>query len=261
MQESLRQQYLQAMGIQLWESRIPALDELEEAQTEMSQVDDVHQPVPAQEPDTRTEQPASPEAELKQESGQPVSKPVIDWDELKKQVDSCTLCGLHEGRIYPVLGTGDRNATVMVVGEAPGADEDRQGEPFVGQAGQLFDKILTAVGLRREQVYITNIIKCRPPGNRDPHVDEISHCMPYLQQQIQAVNPDIIIAVGRIAAHSLLNTDAPLSRLRGSLQAIDGLDTPLIVTYHPAYLLRKPSEKRKVWQDMQLLMGFLNRKN
>jgi len=263
MQESQRQQYLQAMGIQLWESRISELDMMEYQQSETGHADFIDEPAAVQSASVLAEPVPVPAVESISEVIQPDQKSPADWESLKKQVETCTLCGLHEGRIYPVFGAGDRDASVMVIGEAPGADEDRQGEPFTGQAGQLFNKILFAAGFQREQVFITNIIKCRPPGNRDPHINEVSSCMPYLKQQIQWVKPDIILAVGRIAAHNLLNnnTNTPLSSLRGSLQAMNGLDTPVIVTYHPAYLLRKPSEKGKVWEDMQLLTDFLSRKD
>ena len=267
MQESLRQQYLQAMGIQLWESRVPELDTLEPQLSETAHVVmAVSEPEIVEKPQEHEHVQAKVEATpVKPETRAVVTtleqQPSIDWPDLEKQVETCALCDLHEGRIYPVFGTGDRDASVMIVGEAPGEEEDRQGEPFVGQAGKLFNEILLSIGFKREQVYITNIIKCRPPGNRDPHTNEVTSCMPYLKQQIQRVNPDVIIAVGRIAAHNLLNTNEPLGRLRGSLHTIDGLDTPVIVTYHPAYLLRKPPEKRKVWDDLQQLPAILNRKN
>jgi len=138
----------------------------------------------------------------------------------------------------------------MVIGEAPGAEEDRRGEPFVGRAGKLLDEMLRAIGLDREQVYIANILKCRPPNNRDPSADEAKHCREYLDQQIRLLKPRIILAVGRIAAHHLLDTDAPLGQLRGRTHALASPAVPVLVTYHPAYLLRSPTQKRKAWEDL-----------
>jgi len=138
----------------------------------------------------------------------------------------------------------------MVIGEAPGAEEDRRGEPFVGRAGKLLDEMLRAIGLDREQVFIANILKCRPPNNRDPSADEAKHCREYLDQQIRLLKPRIILAVGRIAAHHLLDTDAPLGQLRGRTHALANPAVPVLVTYHPAYLLRSPTQKRKAWEDL-----------
>jgi DNA polymerase len=143
----------------------------------------------------------------------------------------------------------------MIIGEAPGADEDRQGEPFVGRAGQLLNSMLLAIGLRREQVFIANILKCRPPHNRDPKPEEVSCCMPYLQRQIDLVNPGMILCVGRIAAQNLLATDTPIGKLRGSVHRLGARQRPVVVTYHPAYLLRSPGEKRKAWSDLQFALN------
>ncbi len=181
-----------------------------------------------------------------------------DWHSLQQNVESCQACALHESRIQPVFGTGERNARVMFIGEAPGADEDRQGEPFVGRAGKLLNEMLLAIGFRREQVYIANILKCRPPNNRDPRVDEVNSCEVFLHQQIQLVRPELIVALGRIAAHNLLKTDTSLGRLRGQFHTCPGIDVPVMVTYHPAYLLRTPLEKRKAWADLVMLMQKLD---
>ncbi len=176
-----------------------------------------------------------------------------DWAELERAVMSCTLCPLHKTRTQGVFGVGNRNAEWMVIGEAPGADEDRQGEPFVGRAGQLLNSMLKAIGLRREQVFIANILKSRPPNNRDPRPEEVQACIPYLFRQIELVNPRLILCVGRIAAQTLLETDTPIGKLRGQLHRIAG-NRPMIVTYHPAYLLRSPGEKRKSWADLLLAL-------
>ena len=176
----------------------------------------------------------------------------LDWDALQTHVAECRLCDLHQTRTQTVFGVGNRNADWLFIGEAPGADEDRQGEPFVGRAGQLLNAMLQALDLAREDVYIANILKCRPPQNRDPKAEEVAHCMPWLQRQIQLIQPKVILALGRIAAQNLLQTNTSLGRLRGRLHYIDMTPTPVIVTYHPAYLLRSPLEKRKSWEDLLL---------
>lgn len=177
----------------------------------------------------------------------------LGWDELFTRVRSCTLCPLHATRTQGVFGVGDRAAQWMVIGEAPGAEEDRQGEPFVGRAGQLLNSMLKAIGLAREQVFIANILKSRPPGNRDPKPEEVRACIPYLFRQIELVNPTLILCVGRIAAQTLLETNEPIGKLRGVVHRIAS-NRPMVVTYHPAYLLRSPGEKRKAWADLVLAM-------
>jgi DNA polymerase len=174
----------------------------------------------------------------------------LDWEPLRARVAACTRCPLHQTRTQTVFGVGNPRARWMFIGEAPGAEEDRQGEPFVGRAGQLLTSMIRALGLRREDVYIANVLKCRPPGNRDPKPDEVHHCRGYLERQIELVAPSIIVAVGRIAAQNLLGTDVALARLRGRVHSLGARGWPLVVTYHPAYLLRSPGEKRKAWQDL-----------
>ena len=173
-----------------------------------------------------------------------------DWSGLRDTVSECTRCALHESRTQTVFGVGNQNADWMIIGEAPGAEEDRRGEPFVGRAGKLLDEMLRAVGQGRDSVFIANILKCRPPNNRDPKAEESEQCRGYLERQIALVQPRVILAVGRIAAQLLLDTDTPVGRLRGSIHYLD--DIPLIVTYHPAYLLRSPSQKHKSWDDLCL---------
>jgi DNA polymerase len=182
----------------------------------------------------------------------------VIWAELAAKVRACTLCGLHRGRTQTVFGVGKRDARVFVIGEAPGADEDRQGEPFVGRAGQLLNAMLRAIGLPRSEVYIANILKCRPPNNRDPEPSESASCTPYLTQQIDLVRPRVLLAVGRISAQWLLQTDTPIGRLRGRVLAYGERNTPLVVTYHPAYLLRSPLEKAKAWTDLCLVKELLS---
>lgn len=225
--DSVRRQYLDAMGITLWERRTQSDRELD--------VPIVASAVVAPSPEAKSAAPA----------------PVLtdsEWGPLEATVRVCTKCVLHAGRTQTVFGAGNRHAKWLFVGEAPGAEEDRQGEPFVGRAGKLLNAMLLAIGLKREEVFIANVLKCRPPGNRDPQPGEVEQCEPYLRQQIALLQPKLIVALGRHAAHSLLRTEQPLNRLRGQKFAYQGI--PLIVTYHPAYLLRSPLEKRKAWEDL-----------
>ncbi len=175
--------------------------------------------------------------------------PAAGWIELRQAVPACTACGLHQTRTQTVFGVGDEDADWMLIGEAPGAEEDRLGDPFVGQAGKLLDNMLAAIGLdRRNNVYIANVLKCRPPGNRNPEPDEVAKCTPFLLQQIGLIQPKLIVAMGRFAAQTLLGTDASIASLRGRLHQYSGV--PLIVTYHPAYLLRNLPDKAKAWEDL-----------
>jgi DNA polymerase len=180
----------------------------------------------------------------------------LDWEALRSNVLNCTRCPLHESRTQGVFGAGDIQADWLIIGEAPGADEDKQGEPFVGQAGKLLEAMLAATGLQRDRnVYIANVLKSRPPSNRDPKPEEVAACIPYLERQIDLIQPKMILALGRFAAQSLLLTDASISRLRGRVHEYRGV--PLIVTYHPAYLLRNPADKGKVWDDICLARNTL----
>ena len=180
------------------------------------------------------------------------------WTALAAAVRACTLCPLHATRTQTVFGVGRRDAQLLVIGEAPGADEDRQGEPFVGRAGQLLNAMLHAIGYERAAVYIANILKCRPPNNRDPRPEEASCCTPYLDQQIALIAPRVILAVGRIAGQWLLQSDAPIGRLRGKVYHYGPSRTPLVITYHPAYLLRSPLAKATAWQDLCMVKDLLS---
>jgi DNA polymerase len=176
-------------------------------------------------------------------------KPAGGWLELRQAVSGCTQCGLHKSRTQTVFGVGDENADWMLIGEAPGAEEDRLGDPFVGQAGKLLDSMLAAIDLHRARnVYIANVLKCRPPGNRNPEPGEVAKCTPHLLRQIELVKPKLILAMGRFAAQTLLDTDASIASLRGKVHRYAGV--PLIVTYHPAYLLRTLPDKAKAWADL-----------
>ncbi len=228
MMDARRLSYLRAMGIDVWVPRAPEVAAF------------------------RTEDAAAATTVL---ASAPVGDDAIarmDWVALEAAVAGCTRCELHLTRTRPVFGVGDRTAGWMVIGEAPGAEEDRQGEPFVGRAGQLLTSMLRAIGFAREQVFIANILKSRPPGNRDPRPDEVRACLPYLLRQIALVDPGLILCVGRIAAQNLLGTDAALGRLRGRPHRLGDSGRPVVVTYHPAYLLRSPAEKRKAWDDLLL---------
>lgn len=176
------------------------------------------------------------------------------WQSLRQRVAICQQCDLHRGRTQTVFGIGNVNADWLVIGEAPGAEEDKQGEPFVGPAGKLLNNMLLAIGLQRAQIFIANILKCRPPNNRDPKPQEIDLCMSYLSQQIDLIRPKIILALGRVAAQSLIHTDSPINKMRGKHYQYADQGIPIVVTYHPAYLLRAPLAKKKVWQDMQFAM-------
>lgn len=174
----------------------------------------------------------------------------LDWFELRERVSNCRKCELCNSRTQTVFGVGRQNADWLIIGEAPGAEEDRRGEPFVGRAGKLLNEMLRAIGLSRESVFIANTLKCRPPNNRDPKADEAAACRDYLDRQIALVQPKVILAVGKIAAQNMLGCDDPVGRMRGRQHDVNGI--PLVVTYHPAYLLRSPLQKRKSWDDLCL---------
>jgi uracil-DNA glycosylase len=218
--EQQRRAYLDAMGIDVW--------------------------VPRGAPEADVEIPLD---------GEPIDAADLDWDALRETVSGCTGCKLHQTRTQTVFGVGNPDADWMFIGEAPGAEEDRRGEPFVGRSGQLLDQMLAAIGQSRASVFIANIIKCRPPNNRDPQPDEAAACRSYLERQIEIVNPRIIVAVGKISAQNLLGTDSPVGRLRGKRHSFGNV--PLVVTYHPAYLLRSPSQKRKSWDDFRLARSIV----
>ena len=225
MNNNTRQQYLDAMGIDVWLPR----DEVFGFNT----VDE--------------EQPSYIEGDSPQ-----LGNDEDLWQKLAAEVKHCQACSLCEQRTNTVFGVGNRNADWLVIGEAPGSEEDRQGEPFVGRAGKLLDQMFLALGLMREQVYIANVVKCRPPNNRDPRPEEMASCADYLRRQIELTKPKIILLVGRVAAQSLLNTTDSVGKMRGVKYTYADTQIPMVVTYHPAYLLRSPLEKRKSWMDLQM---------
>ena len=235
--EMRRRTYLKAMGITVWTRRDRAPTDVETPRAIVLERVEEHVP----EPVPRVIAPPMEDGAIAE----------MAWEDLETAVRDCSRCELHSSRTRGVLGVGDRAARWLLVGEAPGADEDRLGQPFVGRAGELLDEMLRAVGLAREQVFIANILKSRPPNNRDPRTEEVKACMPYLKRQIALIQPAIIVAIGRIAAQQLLATDQPVGRLRGVVHSYGEEALPLIATYHPAYLLRKPEEKSKVWDDLR----------
>lgn len=230
-----REHRLKALGLwPVWRLRAPAASTSTEEQP------------PVVEEDQRESRPAP----FSGASG-PSSLGELDWESLRAAVRACSRCPLSQSRTQGVPGVGDPDAEWLFIGEAPGADEDRLGEPFVGQAGKLLDAMMAGVGLRRgRNVYIANILKSRPPGNRDPRPEEVAACLPYLERQIDLIRPKLIVVLGRIAAQTLLVTDTPIGKLRGHVHQYRGV--PMVVTYHPAYLLRNPADKAKAWEDLVL---------
>ena len=235
----MREQYLQEMGITRWVRREPD-----------SVVVDEVVPEPAEET-TEVELTVvqTPDSHMVNE---------LDWPELQQQVSDCVACDLHASRSQTVFGAGYQQADWMIIGEAPGNEEEQQGEPFMGQSGQLLTAMIEAMGLKREQVYITNILKCRPPENRDPVKDEILACHAFLRRQIELLQPKIILLLGRVAAQSVLDTDALMKDIHGKVFKYKETEIPVVATYHPAYLLRAPGEKRKAWQDLQIAMNIVS---
>ena len=276
MDESTRRAYLEAMGIPVWLSRgsepeaaatepapaavsataapaeVPATVEAEGRDAEPAQAaDSGARPGPVGRAGTGERPEPSPSAA----SGTDVA--AMDADALREAILACTACGLCETRTQAVPGVGNATADLLVIGEAPGQEEDRRGEPFVGRAGQLLDRMLAAIGLDRGTVYITNVLKCRPPKNRDPRAEEALACAPFLRRQIELIAPKAILAVGRVSAQQLLETDRPIGKLRGQWHRFGPRNTPLRITYHPAYLLRSPGEKRKAWEDLKAVRAAL----
>lgn len=254
MDNATRLQYLEAMGIDVWVPRVIARSEQvfsSKIIVDREAADKALTDAPLSNPLLAAEGGECASVISAGDTAGP--KGAIDsWEALEAEVAQCTLCALCKTRTQTVFGTGNKNADWLLVGEGPGQHEDEQGKPFVGKAGLLLTEMIRSMGLAREDVFITNIVKCRPPNNRDPHAQEVESCKNYLQRQQALIKPKIILAVGRIAAQTLLNTDEPLSRLRNKVHFLN--DTPVVVVYHPAYLLRSLLEKRKAWQDLKLAM-------
>jgi uracil-DNA glycosylase len=261
---------LRAMGLPVWSppsgevAEVADVAEHQMPQSESPPVDPAPRSVPVQPPPQKVPLAAAVVAEVIQfagDDGDGVG--AMDWPALRAAVAACRACALCEGRTQTVFGVGHPQADLMVVGEAPGEQEDRKGEPFVGPAGQLLDAMLLAIGMSRQegpperQVYIANTLKCRPPRNRNPEPAELAKCEPFLRRQLALVQPRIILAMGRFAVQQLLGSDEAIGRLRGRVHHYAGV--PLVVTYHPAYLLRQPADKAKAWEDLCLAASLLQR--
>ena len=278
MEETRRRQYLASMGIDNWvarDSKAPVADAATEsvdqerppeARTNPSSPAGPAPAVAVEAPDNELppwldEVPPPLDEWLPEVDAEHQAATLVDdvsglsWDALAYRVAHCQACALQQSRKNTVFGVGAQNADLMVIGEAPGAEEDRQGEPFVGRAGQLLNAMLLAIGFQRKQVYIANILKCRPPDNRDPRPEEVIKCEPFLRRQVALVRPKVILAVGRVAAQNLLKSEEAVGRMRGKVHRFD--DIPLVVSYHPAYLLRAPDQKAKAWQDLQRAWALL----
>jgi uracil-DNA glycosylase family 4 len=252
--DARRLEYLQTIGIDVWVSRKGPGIEQSDSRTPDPARGRETEAVPSLRVSARAKDAALPAA-----AGALAPEVQAQWEVLKADVLACKKCPLHGTRTQGVFGVGNRRADWLIIGEAPGAEEDRQGEPFVGRAGQLLNAMLRSIGLPRESVFIANVLKSRPPGNRDPKPEEVAACLPYLMRQIALLQPKLMLAVGRIAAQNLLATDLSLGRLRGQVHTFGELNTPLIVTYHPAYLLRTPADKRKAWEDLKFARSVFNR--
>lgn len=237
MNELIRKYYLQTMGVQLWRQRADDNNFINSTNNPLIET-------------------VSTTHNLSNKNNATDIEAI--WVNLKSEVAACTACDLCKTRTQTVFGVGNQTAKLLIIGEAPGAQEDRQGFPFVGRAGQLLDAMLLGIGLKREQIYIANILKCRPPNNRDPAREEVAKCTPFLQRQLALIQPKLILALGRIAAHYLLNTTSPMNRLRGQKYLYGESKVPLLVTFHPAYLLRSPLEKAKAYDDLLLVLKMLS---
>lgn len=258
--------YLNIMDIKFWIRRDlpelpsdePELESIPSQPAEKLALPTSSMPTPTSPSVAENNQNQAASSILISESDSPQLSTTQAWQTLQQQVETCTTCELHKTRNRPVFGTGNRSATWMFIGEAPGADEDAQGEPFVGRAGKLLTNMLLALELHRETVYIANILKCRPPSNRTPQPQEVHCCTPFLTQQIELIQPAIIVALGAVAARFLLNTEVEIGKLRGQRFTYQNTGIPLIATYHPAYLLRNPVAKSKSWQDLQLACQIIH---
>ncbi|WP_242445743.1 uracil-DNA glycosylase [Chromatium okenii] len=262
MDETRRRAYLEAMDISLWQPRfaasptsstpavMPAAAPASAVIMEQSVESTVIHPAPA--PIVEV----IPPAPMIETAAPVIAAP--DWNTLIARVSACRACGLCEQRTQTVFGSGKRDAALMFIGEAPGAEEDQTGEPFVGRAGKLLTAIVRAMGLEREQIYIANVVKCRPPDNRNPHPDEIAACAEYLREQVALIQPRMMLALGGVAGQSLLHTTETVGALRGRWFTFGETKIPLRVTYHPAYLLRSPNQKVKVWNDLVAVLERMN---
>lgn len=258
MEDAVRLHYLTAMGIDVWVSRYRPVAVMQEGDSPSENIGcaeqrEAHHDGLALSENIATQETSERWAALHLAQPTEHSRDAAVWKNLQHEVAGCRACSLCETRTQTVFGVGNKHADWLLIGEAPGQNEDLQGEPFVGRAGQLLNEMLRAIGLQREQVFIANMLKCRPPNNRDPLAEEVAACNAFLQQQIALIQPKIILAVGRIAAQNLLQTSHSLSRLRGIRHQLDGI--PVALVHHPSYLLRSPTEKAKAWEDLQFALS------
>lgn len=261
MDPARRAHYLQSMGITVWRRRDASDDSASDVDSSAVTVVDAAGAVDKAAAVTRR-QPAARAATATSPATTPEAAATRhipdDWAGLREAVRTCTACKLCQTRNNTVFGVGPEDAPLLIVGEGPGADEDARGEPFVGRGGKLLDEMLRAIGRSRAQnTFIANVVKCRPPGNRDPEADEVEACRPFLEQQIRLIQPKLIVGLGRVAAQRLLATDLPMSKLRIGIHRYEATGTPVLLTYHPAYLLRSPREKAKAWVDLKRIHQFL----
>ncbi len=263
---SERQQHcLRGIGIRLWRDRATEVPSLEQALAFDAARVDIEIPGIPQRQDPRDQAVTAAQPELLDQPPRDTGDekpdlppPVLDdWDGIIAAIHACTACELAQHCTQKVPGVGDRQARLLIVGEGPGHDEDIRGEPFVGRSGQLLDRMLAAIGIAREAVYITNIVKCRPPNNRDPRLEEAQQCRAFLDAQIKLIQPRVILSVGRVSAHNLLDSRQPVGKLIQQMHQLPGTDIPVKVTYHPAYLLRNPAAKSVAWEDLKLLHRML----
>lgn len=256
---SPRQQHcLNGMGITQWRERSELVFDKLPLSEANQRIQSGTQPKSISKPVPTTAKPNKPVIEETRTSHQFRTYPVDGWEQTLTSIEACQNCTLGSTCTRKVPGKGNPQADLMIIGEAPGRDENLQGLPFVGRAGQLLDKMLKAIGLQTEQVYITNILKCRPPNNRDPQTEEVVACSQFLHAQIKLLQPKVLLSVGRISAQNLLKLQQPLGKLRQSRHCLPETDLPLLVTYHPAYLLRNPADKSKAWEDLKNLNRLLH---
>jgi DNA polymerase len=265
MLSSRQQQCLQGIGVRTWRRRSAADADPQAVAQVTAPITDMT--AASRTPTGELELPRSSLASLAPAPDQPAPAPAArqayqfppldNWDAIGAAIQQCSACELSQNCTQKVPGVGNREADLLIIGEGPGQDEDIRGEPFVGRSGQLLDRMLAAIGIARDQVYITNIVKCRPPNNRDPKADEAQQCRVYLDAQIKQIAPKIILSVGRISAQTLLNSNLPVGKLIQQMHQLPGTEIPVKVTYHPAYLLRSPAAKAIAWQDLKLLHRML----
>jgi DNA polymerase len=265
MDERLRLAYLEALGIPVWVSRAVTAHDAVGVNADLppaSPCGSAFMPTPPRDETSEAvgvnaDLPAAARCGSALRPTSPSDVSTLDWDALRERVAGCMACALHASRTQTVFGVGNAQAGLLIIGEAPGQEEDRRGEPFVGRAGQLLDAMLQAIGLDRQTVYIANVLKCRPPNNRTPSLEETAACEGFLRRQIALIGPKLILSVGAVSARNLLGTEVAVGKLRGIVHRYGATGIPVLVTYHPAYLLRQPAEKAKAWEDLQLAAKLL----